>query len=144
MNNGLHVSFQIIIIFFLLNRYPGMRLLGHMVSLFLVFLRKFHTVFHSDCTNLYSHQQCRKFPFLHTLASIVCSHFDDGHSEQCEMVPHVVLVCIFLIIINVEPIFMCFFATWLSLEKFLFRSSANFLIGLFVFDIALHELIVYF
>ena len=33
---------------------PGMGLLDHMVILFLVFLRKLHTFFHSGCTNLES------------------------------------------------------------------------------------------
>ena len=131
MNTRVHVSFWIIV----LSRYmPRSGIAGSYSSSIFSSLWKFHTVFRSGCTNLYSYEECKRVPFfsIPSPAFVIGRLFRDGHSDW-RWYLFVVLICIYLIISNIELIPCACLAIYMSsFEKCLLRSSAHLLIELFL------------
>ena len=66
-------------------------------------LRNFHTVLHSGCTSLHSHQQCKSVSFFSTPspAIVVCRLFYGGHSDRQRGYLIVFLISISLVMSDV-------------------------------------------
>jgi hypothetical protein len=115
---------------------PGVVLLDLPIVLMSSFLRNHQTDFQSDCISLQSHQQWRSVPLSPHPRQHVLSHefLIITILTGVRWNLRVVLICISLMIKDVEHFFQCFSTLqYSSVENSLFSSVPHFLMGLFEF-----------